>query len=250
MQPLADPHGAIRRESDRFYAIAEAADPSLTVPSCPDWTIADLVWHLAEVHWFWGTDVEQRATDPDAIEAQKPERPAGYDELVAFGRAQADRLLAILEATADDVAVWTWALQEADHSAGFVRRHQVQEAAVHRWDLELAASGDPAPIDTDAAVDSIDEVLAITLPWLVRADKPLPGTVHIHCTDPGLDGDGEWFIHPDGRVEAIHAKGDAAIRGGASDVLLALYSRVPIDQLDLVGDTTLAHELVARINTE
>jgi uncharacterized protein (TIGR03083 family) len=250
MPPLDDPLGAIRHESDRFYALAEAADASLAIPSCPDWNVADLVWHLAEVHWFWATDVELRATDPDTVEALKPDRPTGYDELVAFGRAQADRLVAALDATPDDVPVWSWALEEADHSVGFVRRHQVQEAAVHRWDLEQASTGEPAPIETDAAVDSIDEVLAITLPWLVGPDKQLTGSVHIHCTDPGLDGEGEWLIHADGRVDPVHAKGDAAIRGGASDVLLALYSRVPIDQLDLVGDTALAHELVARINTE
>jgi uncharacterized protein (TIGR03083 family) len=250
MAPLDDPLGAIRLESDRFYALAAGADPGLRVPSCPDWSVADLVWHLGEVHWFWATDVELRATDPDAVEAAKPDRPGGYDEVVAFGRGQADRLLDVLRSTPDDVAVWTWALQEADHTVGFIRRHQVQEAAVHRWDLELAVTGRPAPVDVAAAVDSIDELLAVTLPWSVRPDKPLRGSVHLHCTDPPTEGDGEWFVHPDGRVEAIHAKGDAAIRGAASDVLLALYSRVPVDQLDLVGDTALAHELVARIGTD
>ena len=40
------------------------------------------------------------------------------------------------------------------------------------------------------------------------------------------------------------------MRGAASDILLALYSRVPVDQLDLIGDTALAHELVARIGTD
>ena len=250
MAPLDDPLAAIRDESDRFYVLADGADPTAPVPSCPDWTIADLVWHFGEVHWFWTSDIELRATDPDQIEAAKPDRPGTYPELLAFGRAQADRMLAVLEATPDDIAVWTWALQEADHTVGFIRRHQVQEAAVHRWDMELAATGEPAAIDPAVAVDSIDEVLAITLPWGVRDDKPLTGSVHIHCTDPSVEGDGEWVVHADGRVEAIHAKGDAAIRGSASDVLLALYSRVPVDQLDLVGDTALAHELVARIGTE
>ena len=69
MAPLDDPLGAIRLESDRFYALAEGADPSRPVPSCPEWTVADLVWHLGEVHWFWATDIELRATDPDTVEA-------------------------------------------------------------------------------------------------------------------------------------------------------------------------------------
>ena len=237
---------AIRHDSDRFYATADDADPTRPVLGCPDWTIADLVWHLGECHWLWGSDVEMRASGPEEIEKAKPERPADYGDVIAWGRAQADRMIGLLESTPDDVTVWTWALDDSDHNVGFIRRHQVQEAAVHRWDIEKAATGRPQPIEPDVASDSVDEILAITLPWDVRPEKPLPGSVHIHCTDT----EGEWFIHPDGRVEPIHAKGDVALRGTASDLLLALYTRVPIDDLDVIGDTSLAHELIARINTE
>lgn len=152
----------------------------------------------------------------------------------------------LLETTPDDVPVWTWALEDSQHNVGFIRRHQVQEAAVHRWDIERAATGRPEPIEPDVAADSVDEILAVTLPWGVRPDKPLPASVHLHCTDI----EGEWFIHPDGRVEPEHAKGDVAIRGTASDLLLALYTRVPIGELDVIGDASGAHELLARINTE
>lgn len=237
---------AIRRDSDRFYATAERADPALPVAGCPGWAVGDLVWHLGECHWFWGTDVELRASGPEEIEQAKPERPAGYGEVTAWGRAQADRLVHLLETTPDDVPVWTWALDDGAHNVGFVRRHQVQETAVHRWDIERAVDGRGRPIEPDVAADSVDEVLAITLPWGARPDKPLPGSVHLHCTDT----EGEWFVHPDGRVEPIHAKGDVAIRGTASDLLLALYGRVPLADLDVIGDESLAHELVARIGTD
>lgn len=238
--------GAIRRDADRFYATADAADPTGPVPSCPDWNVADLVWHLGEVHWFWGSDIERRASAPDEMEEGRPERAADYAALVAWGRGQADRMIQLLEATPDGVPVWTWALDEADHNVAFIRRHQVQEAAVHRWDMEMAATGQAQPIEADAAADSVDEILAVTLPWGVRPDKTLPGSVHIHCTD----AEGEWVIHPDGRVEKTHAKADVALRGSASDLLLALYTRVPLDSLDVVGDTAVADELLARINTE
>src|SRR6266568_8509010 len=127
---------AIRRESDRFYATADGADPAGPVPGCPDWTIGDLVWHLGECHWFWGTDIERRASVPDEIEQVKPERPPRYSAVIAWGRAQADRMIQLLETTPDDVPVWTWAIDSSDHNVGFIRRHQVQEAAVHRWDIE------------------------------------------------------------------------------------------------------------------
>jgi uncharacterized protein (TIGR03083 family) len=237
---------SIRRESDLFYATADAADPTLAVPSCPDWTIADLIWHLGEVHWFWATAIETRASDPAQIDETKPPRPSEHRELIAWGRSQADRMIQILDATGDEVAVWTWALDESDHSVGFIRRHQVQEAAVHRWDIQTAAKLVPAAIATDAASDSIDEFLAITLPWCVRVDKPLPDTVHIHCTDT----EGEWLVHGDGRVERVHARGAAAVRGAASDVLLALFKRIPIENLEIIGDVALARLFIEALKTD
>jgi uncharacterized protein (TIGR03083 family) len=237
---------AIRRESDLFYATADRADPALPVPSCPGWNIVDLIWHLGEVHWFWATAMETRASDPAQVEKAKPPRPAEHRDLIAWGRAQADRMLQILQATSDDVPVWTWALDESDHSVGFIRRHQVQEAAVHRWDIQTAARLAPAAIAPDVASDSIDEFLAITLPWCVRVDKPLPDTVHIHSTD----SQGEWFVHADGRVERLHARGAVAIRGAASDILLALFKRIPIENLEIIGDARLARLFVEAMNTE
>jgi hypothetical protein len=111
--------------------------------------------------------------------------------------------------------------------------------------MENAAAPPPEPIDPEVAADSIDEMLAVTLPWAVGPDKPMPGSVHVHCGDT----QGEWLVHPDGRVDREHAKGDVAIRGAASDILLGLYSRVPIDRLDIVGDEAMAREFLARVDT-
>jgi uncharacterized protein (TIGR03083 family) len=236
---------AIRSESDLFYSTADNADPTLSVPSCPAWTIEDIVWHLGEVHWFWGTDIETRATDPESIDTAKPPRPTGYQELIAWGRSQADRMISLLEQNDDMTTVWTWS--PPHQTVGFVRRHQVQEAAVHRWDIQNAAKqSSPDPVDAEVASDSIDELLAVSLPWSINDKKPLPGRVHIHC----LDTEGEWSIQPNGHVEPIHAKGDVALRGTASDLLLASFKRVGIDNLEVIGDEALAREFIERINTE
>src|SRR4051812_10441407 len=114
----------IRRDSDRFYAAADTADPSARVDSCPDWNVGDLVWHLGEVHWFWATIIEIKAGDPDDAEKLKPPRPDDHREVIAFGRAQADRMISLLAQHDDATPVWTWALNESDHSVGFIRRHQ------------------------------------------------------------------------------------------------------------------------------
>ena len=70
--------------------------------------------------------------------------------------------------------------------------------------------------------------------------------MHIHCTDTT----GEWLIHPDGRVQPVHTKGTVAMRGMASDLLLALYKRVPLSGLDLIGDEDLTRDFLDRLNTE
>ena len=114
-----------------------------------------------------------------------------------------------------------------------------QETAVHRWDAQVAA-GAAEPIEAGLAVDGVDEFLEF-----FRAETTaLTGTVHLHATD----AEGEWLIAlADGAitVERGHAKGDAAVRGAASDLLLLLWRRVPLDGLEVFGDAALARAFVA-----
>lgn len=241
-----DPHQLIRDDGERFYTVAAATEPSLGVPSCPEWTVEDLVWHLGRVHWFWATDIETGAKSRDQLKPEELPKPERYPELVDWARSQLHRLLAVLEGTADGSPAWTWAADPGLHNTGFIRRHQVQETAVHRWDLQFAALGHGDPIDAEAASDAIDEFLSVSLPFDVTPGKPLSGSVHLHCTDVP----GEWFVHPDGSVERVHAKGDVAIRGSASGLLLALYRRIPVESLDVIGDPSVARQLVEHVDTE
>ena len=53
-------------EHSAGFADATRADLDARVEHCPDWSVADLVWHLTEVHCFWGTIVaEQMPSPPD-----------------------------------------------------------------------------------------------------------------------------------------------------------------------------------------
>ena len=55
-------------------------------------------------------------------------------------------------------------------------------------------------------------------------------------------GTGEWLVTlgPEGpTVEHAHAKGDVAVRGTASDLLLLLWNRVPVDRCEVFGDAGL-----------
>ena len=68
--------------------------------------------------------------------------------------------------------------------------------------------------------------------------------MHLHCTDVA----GEWTIREtdDGAVVTReHAKGDAAIRGAANDILLVLWRRRSPSTVDVIGDAEVAARFVA-----
>ena len=81
----------------------------------------------------------------------------------------------------------------------------------------------------------------------VAADAAAAGrSVHLHCTDVA----GEWLVVDDGAggyvVTREHAKGDAAIRGTAHDLLMVLWRRLPLDAVEVIGDRAVAERFVAR----
>lgn len=145
----------LRADAARFAEVLRDADPAAPVPTCPDWTADDLLWHLAEVFLFWGTIVRDRLDDPDVAEARKPERPAERTGLLALYARAGAALIDTLTNTPGDVPVWTWS---DDNSAGFVRRRMAHEAVIHRLDAELTA-GDVTDIDAAFATDGAHEAL-------------------------------------------------------------------------------------------
>lgn len=222
----------LRADADRLFA---AVEPALdrSVPTCPGWTCERLAAHVGRVHrWTagWirsgeGEEVERAPTGPD---------------VVPWARAGTDELLDALEAASSDGPVDTWAGQQP---LSFWPRRMAIETAVHRCDAE-GAVGEMTTVDTALALDGIDEMFTVVLPW--RGTGELGGrgeTIHLHATDPDIDDlGGEWLVTlSEGglQVEHAHAKGDVAVRGTASDLLLLLYNRVGVDRCEVFGDTEL-----------
>jgi uncharacterized protein (TIGR03083 family) len=230
---------ALARDGEAFAEASVSAGMAAPVPACPGWSVADLCWHLAEVFDFWATIVGERRDTWEGYE--QPTRPAD-DELAGFVRERLARTLAVLTAADPAQPNWTWA---SDHSAGFVIRRMAQETAVHRWDAEQAA-GRTTAIDAALASDGINEFLTHFRGDVTDGSLPVGGSVHLHCTDVA----GEWTVRPlpDGGddVTREHAKGDAAIRGTASGILLALWRRLPLSTVDVIGDAEVAARFVAR----
>jgi uncharacterized protein (TIGR03083 family) len=143
----------------------------------------------------------------------------------------------------DDPDRPVYAFAPEHRRAGFWPRRMAQETTVHRVDAEQAAGGRGGAIDPTLAVDGIDEVLSVFVATLGAGRSPGDDrTVHLHATDV----EGEWLVRftPDGVVvERGHAKGDAAVRGPAGDLLLWLWGRRSLDELEVFGDVGAAEAL-------
>jgi uncharacterized protein (TIGR03083 family) len=223
---------AVGRELAAVDAALGAGPMTSPVPTCPDWTVADLTRHLGQFCGFWahvlceGTGRDKQPFDPPADDAALPGWFAGV------GGALREEL----GRTPPDIAVWTW--HPTDKTPRFVARRCVNELAIHRYDVE-SARGTCRPIDRPLAVEGIDEIVED----LIAGCSPVPEargeTLHLHGTDPGQGGDAEWLLtlHPD-RVEVQrgHAKGTLALRGAVSDLELLLYGRPALGPVERFGD--------------
>jgi uncharacterized protein (TIGR03083 family) len=227
-------------------ALADAAEGRLgePVPSCPGWTVADLVWHLTEVHAWWGGVVAGRVQDPDELSA--PVRPADDVELVPGLRAGVGRMVASFRSAEPHEPVWTWAEQK---DVAFVVRHQVHEAAVHRWDAEHAV-GVESTLHAAAATDGVEEFLQIVTPYRNSGAERMGGRLALVALDTGFG----WHVEEDDegstrwrRARGLPEESDAVLRATASDLLLFLYGRRSAADLGVTGEVGVA-ERFARGN--
>lgn len=228
---------ALDRDSAAFVNACQVAGLTTAVLTCPGWNVADLLWHLTEVHDFWRTIVADRRSDWDGYE--QPPRPVaeGLVELYEHGRID---LLKTLREADPAMPVWTWS---SDKTAGFVIRRMAHETSMHLWDVSEAA-GLGSPLQPALSSDGIDEFLTHFTSDVAEGAEEVGGSVHLHCGDVA----GEWTVRDgtDGfAVTREHSKADCAIRGPASDIMLALWRRVPLSTCDVVGDAAVAERFIA-----
>ena len=226
----------VRENSELFAAAARQAGLDAPVPTCPDWTVSDLVRHQGRVYWWMSTLIETKAqeyVDRKGLE----EEAARQEDPLAWLEAGADHALAVLGSADPDAPVWNW-VEGGPGPARFWHRRMAHETVIHRVDAEAAAgraaAGRVEP--AELASDGIDEYLQF-LPLRARGGRlaGLSGSYHFHTTDVP----GEWVVVFDDAGVTIrreHAKADVAVRGPASDLELFLYNRRGSDGLEVFGD--------------
>lgn len=254
MAPAVDYLSHLSAESERFRTAVAAAASNAPVPSCPEWSADDLLWHLGEVQWFWGTIVKERLQEVSTLE--RPGRPGDRAGLLTFFDTASDQLQQTLTGTPPTTEVWTWS---DDHSVGFIRRRQAHEALIHRIDAELAA-GKRTAVDAQLAADGVDEALRVMYGGLPAwgAFTPEEGkSLRIRARDTGdswlvrlgrftgTDADGSTYDEPDLHVDD-HDSGNAVvavIEGDAADLDGWLWHRPTLKDVSLTGSQELLAEL-------
>ncbi|WP_433726912.1 maleylpyruvate isomerase family mycothiol-dependent enzyme [Actinoplanes sp. CA-051413] len=234
----------IAERSAAFRQAVATGDTAARVPGCPDWSLRDLVAHLGAVQRFWAEVVAAGPADsaPEFVTSD----PVG--DLVEWSAESTRLLIDALRVAGPDRDCWTWwGATEAPMTSGAVARHQVQEAAVHAWDAQETV-GKPEPVPAAVAVDTIDELLVVTL-GSIGAWPHRPARIALSAVEGPT-----WLVDltPSGAKSGPAASGEplATMRGSASDLVLAIYKRIPLESIEVDGDREAVEEFLAWTDTE
>ena len=242
-------------ENAAFAELFRNADLSIPVPTCPEWTLGQLMRHVGRGDRWSAQIVAEQSMDyidPRTVAGGKP--PGGRDEDIAWLHEGVQQLLEAVGRTGPATQVWTFL---GPRPAEWWMRRRLHETVVHRADAALAL-GAGFYLDPALAAEGITEYLERVV---VRSDEEGPGwgdrplfegqSLHLHATDPGLGEVGEWTIL--GRADGIavdheHGKSTTALRGPARDLLLAVVRRGTPAELgvEMFGDPQLWDTWLAR----
>jgi uncharacterized protein (TIGR03083 family) len=136
-------------------------DPDAVVPTCPDWSVADLTRHVGAVY-LHKTVAMREGAEP---EEWPPKEIADEEPLALLDRAYAELRHEFATRKPEDPA-GTW--YGPDQTVGFWIRRMAQETVIHRIDGELGTGQSVTPIPDDLAIDGIDELLKIFVAYSVR----------------------------------------------------------------------------------
>jgi uncharacterized protein (TIGR03083 family) len=213
-------------ETQALGDVIRAADPGTPVLTCPGWNMNQLLKHVGRGHrWAAQIVAERRLEPPDPRQVRDGKPPEDPDAATEWLNAGARLVINAVDHVGADARVWTFT---GPRPAGWWIRRRAHETTVHRADAVLASGGE-FEVSAEVASDAVSEWIDMATQSRTQP-RPLGRglTLHLHATDDGLGPTGEWTItHDEDGLDwsHSHAKGEAAVRGRASDLLLALTRR-------------------------
>lgn len=253
---------AFAADADRLSQLARRGDGEAAVPTCPGWTLLDLVRHVGDVY------AHKLALLRLGRRPEPGEWPLGDDlplaEAVERHDAVRRELAQALAGASPDTRCWTWMEGAGEGTSAAWARRMAHEALVHRVDAEAAVGAPLHPAAPGLAADGVDEVLT----WMAgdpdvvaqaQAGAGAPGTVLL---DWGAGGrlvdlpDGGHDVRPVGPDGASSVDPDATLRGDALSLDLYLWGRLEalpavmrgdLDVVEVSGDTRVLERLAARL---
>jgi uncharacterized protein (TIGR03083 family) len=227
-------------ETKAFGDLIRASDLTTPVPTCPGWTLNQLFKHVGRGNrWCAQIIAERRAEPLDPREVRDGKPPEDRDAALDWINQGARAVLDAVDRVGPETRVWTFL---GPKPAGWWIRRRVHEATVHRADAALAVGAEFA-LPPELAADAISEWVERVLVGSDPRDPPVErgNALHFHATDDGLGPTGEWMITHDEdglNWSHDHGKGEAAVRGNATDLLLAVVRRRTAEDagVEVLGD--------------
>jgi uncharacterized protein (TIGR03083 family) len=205
----------------RFHS-SIPADLDVAVPTCGEWTVTDLVQHLADVH-RWAGGMARGVND-------WVDGPT--DNLADRYAAEAAVLLDTLKAL--DPAAECKTLN-GPGPVSFWHRRQVHETLIHLYDLRTPLALEVNGVAPEVWADGVDEVVTMYYPRQMRLGRtgPVPYAVRLAALDLPLS----WVL---GDGEPV-----ATVTAPSRELDLFLWGRVGLAQVSTSGDDAKLAETMA-----
>jgi uncharacterized protein (TIGR03083 family) len=234
---------ALTGQNRMLGELMQDTDWSVPVPTCPGWTLLQLLRHVGRGDRWAAQIIADRADaslDPRLVRDGRP--PADARGAIEWLSQSPLTLLAAVEAIGPGAEVSTFVGPRA--AAWWIRR-RLHEATIHRADAAIAL-GAPYQLPAELAADGISE-------WLDRlADEqalgqppslPAGASLALRATEQDLT-ESTWTVL--GSPKGVQWSGrpgsaDLTLSGPATDLLLALLRRRPAEDtgISMQGDTGL-----------
>lgn len=228
----------LREALAAFVQHAERTSVETPVPTCPGWTLRELIAHQGMVHRWARASLLGHDIDCDAVEQEG----RAVDEPVLWLHDGGLDLVQTIEDVAADVDAPVF-LRNAPAPRHFWARRQCHETTIHAVDALAASVGhlptaDQTWVRRVVAVDGIDELLRGFLPRSgsrLRSERPVSFAVR------PTDAEERWHVQVSQEPPVVtqehtgrgHRDADVELKAPAVVLYLALWNRT--DEVQVEG---------------